>query len=389
MNFADRRSFTLIELLVVIAIIAVLAAVVILTLNPGELLKQSRDSNRVSDIDSLNHALNLYLADVSSAVSFGTANTVYVSLPDSSATCANLGLPTLPTGWSYNCVTTSTLRKADSTGWLPMDFTKISSGSPLAFLPIDPNNTTSSGKYYTYTSTSSNQWELTAVMEAQKHDAAINDGGSLPGVFEVGSSLRGLTPATRDMGLVGYWKFDEGSGSTAYDNSGNGGNGNLCTSGTCPGASPPSYVVGKVGPGALSFDGATNYVQTINTSNIPGSGDFSVNFWMKSSGSTSGDHMISNRTGNPSVMIVCGTGIPSVCTFYAYDSVPHTVSVSSNTAVDGTWHMLTGVYSRAGNLTVYTDGLPGSPASLSTIVGTLSMGNFAFGSRPNNGGEFL
>ncbi|KKW47096.1 MAG: hypothetical protein UY99_C0042G0007, partial [Parcubacteria group bacterium GW2011_GWA1_59_11] len=43
-----RSSFTLIELLVVIAIVAILSAVVIITLNPAELLKQSRDSNRLS-----------------------------------------------------------------------------------------------------------------------------------------------------------------------------------------------------------------------------------------------------------------------------------------------------------------------------------------------------
>ncbi|MBI5221157.1 MAG: prepilin-type N-terminal cleavage/methylation domain-containing protein, partial [Candidatus Liptonbacteria bacterium] len=43
MTSANTKGFTLIELLVVIAIIAILAAVVILTLNPGQLLKQARD----------------------------------------------------------------------------------------------------------------------------------------------------------------------------------------------------------------------------------------------------------------------------------------------------------------------------------------------------------
>jgi len=43
-----RSAFTLIELLIVIAIIAILSIVVILVLNPAQLLKQSRDSNRVS-----------------------------------------------------------------------------------------------------------------------------------------------------------------------------------------------------------------------------------------------------------------------------------------------------------------------------------------------------
>jgi prepilin-type N-terminal cleavage/methylation domain-containing protein len=57
MYVSSRKAFTLIELLVVIAIIAILAVVVVLTLNPAEILKQSRDSNRVSDMDTLTHAL--------------------------------------------------------------------------------------------------------------------------------------------------------------------------------------------------------------------------------------------------------------------------------------------------------------------------------------------
>src|ERR1700733_4058065 len=95
-----RRAFTLIELLVVIAIIAVLAVVVILTLNPAELLKQSRDANRISDIATINQSLALYLEDVGGGM--GTSSILYPSLPDSSATstvgdqCQAAGLPTLP-----------------------------------------------------------------------------------------------------------------------------------------------------------------------------------------------------------------------------------------------------------------------------------------------------
>lgn len=63
MSFFQRfhqSAFTLIELLVVIAIIAILAVVVVLALNPAQLLAQSRDVNRVSDMATLNTALGLY-----------------------------------------------------------------------------------------------------------------------------------------------------------------------------------------------------------------------------------------------------------------------------------------------------------------------------------------
>ena len=48
-------------------------------------------------------------------------------------------------------------------------------------------------------------------------------------------------------GLVGYWKFDEGSGTTAADLSGSGNNGTLVNG--------PSWTQGQVN-GALSFDGS-------------------------------------------------------------------------------------------------------------------------------------
>ncbi len=53
-----REGFTLIELLVVIAIIAILSVVVVLTINPAEMLRQSRDSQRVSDLNTLRSAIN-------------------------------------------------------------------------------------------------------------------------------------------------------------------------------------------------------------------------------------------------------------------------------------------------------------------------------------------
>jgi flagellin-like protein len=54
----------------------------------------------------------------------------------------------------------------------------------------------------------------------------------------------------RDPTLVGYWKFDEGSGNIAYDSSGNGNDGILVNG--------PAWVDGKYGK-ALNFSGS-NYV---------------------------------------------------------------------------------------------------------------------------------
>ena len=131
-SLRDKQSFTLIELLIVVGIVAILAVLVVLTLNPAELLKQARDSTRLSDMATINQALNIFNTDQGG--SLGTASTTYVSIADTTSTCANLGLPTLPSGYSYHCVATSTLRNVNGTGWIPVNFSSISSGSPIGQL---------------------------------------------------------------------------------------------------------------------------------------------------------------------------------------------------------------------------------------------------------------
>jgi len=189
-NVTTESSFTLVELLIVIGILAILTAAVVIAINPAELLKQGRDSQRMQDLSSIDKALSV-LEAIDPSVSLGTASTVYVSVPDSSATCANLGLPSLPTGWSYGCVASSTLYDTDGTGWIPVNF---SSSASLTFsaLPIDPTNTTSTGNYYTYAPGGS--WKLMTLFESEKYsygggsDKTSNDGGGDDAVYEAGSN---------------------------------------------------------------------------------------------------------------------------------------------------------------------------------------------------------
>ena len=82
LNHKERKekAFTLIELLVVIAILAVLAVAVTLILNPAELIRQGRDSIRLSDLATINKALGLYQTD-QIAKWMGTSTIVYISHP--------------------------------------------------------------------------------------------------------------------------------------------------------------------------------------------------------------------------------------------------------------------------------------------------------------------
>ncbi len=57
-NMFTKKGFTLIEILIVVAIIGILASVVVVGLGPAQ--KKGRDSRRVSDLRSVQNALELY-----------------------------------------------------------------------------------------------------------------------------------------------------------------------------------------------------------------------------------------------------------------------------------------------------------------------------------------
>ncbi len=213
----SRSSFTLIELLVVIAILAILSVTVVFVLNPADLIRQARDTNRLTDLNNVNKALGFF--QVANPGSFqGTSTVIYVSIPDTTSTCANLGLPTLPSGYSYHCVSTSTLVSINGTGWIPANLSAITYGSIIAKLPIDPINTTSSNQYYSYIPGGS--WELNGVFESEKYrtDPKKSKEG-LPGVISIGSNLS-LNPFFKEPAnnqgqalgsdLLAGWDFTSG-----------------------------------------------------------------------------------------------------------------------------------------------------------------------------------
>ncbi len=61
--FKSQKGFTLIELLVVIGIIAVLAAIVLIAINPARQFKQARDAQRSSNVNAILNAVGQYIAD--------------------------------------------------------------------------------------------------------------------------------------------------------------------------------------------------------------------------------------------------------------------------------------------------------------------------------------
>jgi len=80
--------------------------------------------------------------------------------------------------------------------------------------------------------------------------------------------------ALDNTGLVGYWSFEDATGTTATDFSGNGNTGTLTNM-----DSTTDWVVGKRGTG-LDFDGVNDYV-SVGDNNLPqGSADRTISFWI-------------------------------------------------------------------------------------------------------------
>jgi thermitase len=72
-----------------------------------------------------------------------------------------------------------------------------------------------------------------------------------------------------DPNFVSWWKFDEGTGTTAYDSAGNN-NGTIYRA---------TWTTGKIG-GALSFDGVDDYIKVPDDSSLDVSASFTFAFWM-------------------------------------------------------------------------------------------------------------
>ncbi|MCX7589960.1 MAG: prepilin-type N-terminal cleavage/methylation domain-containing protein, partial [Patescibacteria group bacterium] len=121
-----KNSFTLIEILIVLAILIILSTAILMFLNPPEYLKKSRDSQRLQDLTSLSKTISWFEADTGGRGFMGSSSIVYISLADTTSTCANLGLPPLPSPWQYRCTTAQNLQKIDGTGWIPIDFNQLS-----------------------------------------------------------------------------------------------------------------------------------------------------------------------------------------------------------------------------------------------------------------------
>ena len=79
------------------------------------------------------------------------------------------------------------------------------------------------------------------------------------------------TPTVNGSGLVAYWKFDDGNGTTACDSSGNGNSGTLING--------PLWTTGRVGK-ALYFDGVDDNVNVPASNSLNLTNSFTLSAWV-------------------------------------------------------------------------------------------------------------
>lgn len=218
-----KEGFTLLELLIVISIIAILSVALVFILNPAETLKKSRDAQRISDLSTLKSAIGLYLTSTTTPYLGGltsnaackpnasgwTANTqrIFYSYSGANAAITDATLDG-GTGSAPDAFSTTTPAVTDGTGWIPVNFETLSSGSPISNLPLDPVNTitdvanvASTDLVYRYACQENNvTFEINAQLESDAYTVSDNkrtkDGGNNDNYYEVGTNLKVLGTGT-------------------------------------------------------------------------------------------------------------------------------------------------------------------------------------------------
>jgi len=267
-----------------------------------------------------------------------------------------------------------------------VDFTKVSSGSPLGNLPVDPTNQTSTGLYYAYV-VQGDPWEMTCMFESQRYiPRAINDGDAYPGVYSVGST-HDITPGIRDYGLVGQWNFDEGAGSTAYDSSGFAYNGTW--HGTQAGTSG-YYSTGKVGQWAGYFNGSNDYVDVKDSSSSLNLNNFTLGGWiyMTRLPSQSSNGTILGKRYSAQAWSLAIAGNTPYALFNVFGAKTHSLTGTTTPLSLDSWYFIVGTFN-ASSQDLYVNGTLIASTAFNSDTVSPSTYDVGIGSLYGNSTNFL
>jgi len=172
-----------------------------------------------------------------------------------------------------------------------------------------------------------------------------------------------------DVNLVGEWKFDENSGTIAHDTSGNNNDGAI------HGAIWTSGVNGS----ALSFDGASNYVDVPNSNSLDVTNAITIEFWLKAYSYPSNANRLIYKdfsAGASSWSQVILYGDPAVGVgklVFRPNNDGKSISSGANAISLNSWYFITATYDSANSDTrLYLNGQ--LIAQDNSITGTIPIG---------------
>lgn len=183
-----------------------------------------------------------------------------------------------------------------------------------------------------------------------------------PGIINYSSNVT--------LGLIAWWKFDEGMGSVAYDTTSNHYDGTL--------SDATKWDVGKIGPYSALFSGA-NSIQVDQVAGVfpPYIGSpFSIALWLLDDTIPTTLHATYHRivawtySNTYQLGLAADTDQSDRCIYFintdGVSKVPNIVSGSLSTG----WHHIVVTNDGAGNYTLYIDGISNSGGGTSDIINT-------------------
>lgn len=167
--------------------------------------------------------------------------------------------------------------------------------------------------------------------------------------YDLGAPDKGNTSAAQaqgtgrlDSGLVGYWKLDENTGTSAADGSTNGNTGTL-TNG-------PTWTTGQIGS-AVNFDGSNDYIEAGSSTTLQSS-VFTYAAWINPTGASIRTIKGNNSSGGPQFRLTSGGALE-----FLKQSVG-SIATTTPTVTNSVWSHVALTYDSSGRYVFYINGIP-------------------------------
>lgn len=353
-----KAGFTLLEVLLVVAALAILAGTVILAINPGEQLADTRDAKRWSDVGTILDAVYQYAIDHNGSLPAGVTTDLTAIGTAGSGCAVTCGAFDGETGEVKDDT------QAEFNGGTHTDTQYDALNAWLELTPVGQGN--GSGSYISSAKDvgSAAMWDSFAWLPAWPSYKELLNNGALENGYPNGNvSMLSNTVLLH---------FNEGAGGSSFvDHSGSGRNG-TCDTG-CPAAG-----IGGILRNAVDFDGMND---RLNVGTFTPGPNMTVSAWVR-------PDAVSCSTG-PDCEIVQSSGqfvfdLNDGAEYRFCPAWPSCVAVPVSIIDVGEWQLLTAVR-EGGTCKLYKNGmlLPNGsgPCSTDPLSGTFYVGGHSSGNR--------